>query len=72
LSPESKVKGQPGGTAAGNADHHVFVRGLLLLVENRVTVINIAIDDLRLTGSANAFQTGCENANARGPDHFQY
>src|SRR4029453_436560 len=59
----SEVKHQSRRTAAGDADHHVLVRGPLLLVEDGVTVVHISLDDLRLASPAYTLPTRGKHAD---------
>src|SRR5262249_3937546 len=47
----SHIQHQPVGLAAGAADHHALVLGLLLLGEDRVAVLGNAGDDALLAGT---------------------
>src|SRR5579871_203572 len=52
--PLSKIQNQPLALAAGAADHHPLVLGLLLLGEDGVAVLGLARDHALLAGAADA------------------
>src|SRR5215212_11418381 len=68
----SEVKHQSRRTAPGDANHHVLVRGTLLLVEDRVTVVHVSLDDLRLACPTHTLQARCEHADPRLPNHIEH
>src|SRR5215468_5510641 len=69
--PPSQIQHQPLGLAAGAADHHALVLGLLLLAQDRVVVLRNAFDDALLAGAADAKLAGIIDVDALFEQHVE-
>src|SRR5580693_1751086 len=63
-SPPSQIQHQPLAPAAGAADHHALVLGLLLLGEDGVAMLRLAREHALLAGPADAELAGIIHVDA--------
>src|SRR5215510_11108397 len=66
-----QIQYQPLGLAAGAADHHPLILGLLFFAEDRVVVLRNPLDDALLAGTADAELAGIVDVDALIEQHFE-